>query len=45
MNPALWLKRTADLTPSAPALCQGQQCLADYAAFRDQAGATVWRSL
>ncbi|MGN0931831.1 AMP-binding protein [Falsigemmobacter intermedius] len=39
MNPALWLKRTADLSPSAPALFQGQQCLADYAAFRDQAAA------
>ncbi|RRH72479.1 AMP-binding protein [Falsigemmobacter faecalis] len=39
MNPALWLKRTADLTPAAPALFLGRNCLADYAAFRDQAAA------
>lgn len=39
MNPGLWLKRAADLTPDAPALFYGADCLASYAQFRNQAAA------
>ncbi|MEL6793314.1 MAG: AMP-binding protein, partial [Pseudomonadota bacterium] len=35
MNPAIWLDRTAALTPDAPALLIGERVVADYAAFRD----------
>ena len=33
MNPAEWLRRTARLVPSAPALLHGERVVADYAAF------------
>ncbi len=39
MNPAEWLRRTARLTPEAPALMQGRQVVADYAAFYARAAA------
>ena len=37
MNPALWLTRTAALTPDAPALMQGTRVVASYAEFARRA--------
>ncbi len=37
MNPAEWLRRTSCLSPDAPALFQGEICVADYATFNQRA--------
>jgi len=37
MNPAEWLFRTARLDPEAPALFQGETCIATYRDFNDRA--------
>ncbi|MFK7870745.1 MAG: class I adenylate-forming enzyme family protein [Roseobacter sp.] len=39
MNPAVWLARTAQAHPTAPALFLGTQCVADYATFATRAAA------
>lgn len=39
MNPAEWLRRSARLTPDAPALMHGRQVVADYAGFYARAAA------
>lgn len=39
MNLAYWLDRTAERDGARPALFRGHEAIADYAAFRDRAGA------
>ncbi|MGE4612650.1 MAG: AMP-binding protein [Paracoccaceae bacterium] len=39
MNPAEWLVRTAQISPSAPALLRGETIVADYATFAARAAA------
>ncbi|WP_168206485.1 hypothetical protein [Labrenzia sp. PHM005] len=39
MNPAEWLRRTAALMPTNPALSHGESLVADYAEFARRAAA------
>lgn len=41
MNPAIWLQRTAALTPDAPALMIGERVVGDYAAFERRAASVA----